>query len=145
MQSAKSTLWGCAILVASLLAAACSTQHPIYNIAQSPIPALRDGSRPSMQDVNKAITEAAIYKRWRVENLDEDTVRASITVRARHHATIDIDYSQTGYSITLVKSEGLDQRGGRIHRNYNKWVHLLDQQIQSRLLTTGSGYTGGQQ
>ena len=116
---------------AALLQAGCSTQQRIHNVQGSAIPG---GRALSMQAVNKAITEAARFKRWRVSNVDDDTVEARITVRGRHKATVHIDYSTTSYDITLVNSTGLDQKRGRIHRNYNKWVILLDQEIQDRLL-----------
>jgi len=112
----------------------CATSQPIYNVVASPVPAGPDGQQPAIEEVNKAIFRAATYKRWKPSNLDEDTVQAEITVRNRHEARVTIDYSRQNYSITLVKSFGLDEKNGKIHRNYNKWVQLLDQQIQLELV-----------
>ena len=130
IQTLKLPVLGCLLV---LLLGACSTQRPIHNINGSPVPSGASGGTPSMMDVKDTIIEAAEYKRWRISERDDDTLEANITVRGRHQATISIDYSESSYSISLVRSEGLDERDGRIHRNYNKWVILLDREIQKRL------------
>ena len=58
---------------------------------------------------------------------------ASIVVRDRHQAWVDIPYSTKGYQIRYRDSAGLDYDGERIHRNYNKWVQLLDADIRRQL------------
>jgi uncharacterized protein YcfL len=113
---------------------ACSTQQPIHNVSGSLVPLMTDGSMLTMDEVNWAIVSAAKIKQWKPKSLDEDTIEASITVRERHKATVDINYSQRSYDIVLKNSEGLDQKSGMIHRNYNKWIILLDEMIQAELL-----------
>ncbi|KAA1190498.1 hypothetical protein F0M18_11835 [Pseudohalioglobus sediminis] len=121
------------------LLSACSTQQPIHNVQDSLVPPKHDGTLLTKQEVNQAIVKAATFKRWKASNLDEDTVQAKITVRGRHHATVFIDYSELSYNITLQSSDGLDEKNGKIHRNYNKWIILLDEQIQAELLEASSG------
>jgi uncharacterized protein YcfL len=111
----------------------CATSHPIYNVVDSPVPAGLNGELPSTEEVKMAIVKAATFKRWQPTSVDEDTIEASIAVRNRHQAKVAIDYTRFSYSITLIESVGLDEKNGMIHRNYNKWVHLLDQQIQTEL------------
>ena len=122
------------VLFALLLLCACSTQQPIQNVIASPVPLMRNGSTLTMKEVEKAIFSAAIIKGWKPTNVDTDTVEAAITVRGRHSATVDINYSQHSYDIVLKSSDGLDESAGKIHRNYNKWIILLDQTIQAELL-----------
>jgi hypothetical protein len=88
----------------------------------------------TMKEVNAAIFSAAKIKGWKPTNLNENTVEAKITVRSRHWATVYINYSDRSYDITLRNSEGLDQKAGMIHRNYNKWVILLDEMIKTELM-----------
>jgi disulfide oxidoreductase YuzD len=46
-------------------------------------------------------------------------------------ATIKVDYSDAGYKIEYVDSQGLnaDLEHKTIHRNYVRWVNNLDKQI----------------
>ena len=60
-------------------------------------------------------------------------IEASINVRT-HKATVSIPYSAKGYSIEYKDSVNLGHKGNNIHRNYNKWVTLLDRDIQQELL-----------
>lgn len=122
------------VLSALLLLCACGLQQPIHNVAASPVPLKRDGSMLTLEEVKSAIFAAAIAKGWKPKLLDADTVEAAITVRGRHSATVVIKFSQRSYGITLKSSDGLDESAGKIHRNYNKWVILLDQMIQEQLL-----------
>jgi len=123
-----------ASLLMLLFFSACSTQQPIHSISASPVPLRINGSILTQDEVKKAIFSAAKIKGWTPTSIDDDTVEAQITVRQRHKATIDINYSDRSYSFTLKNSEDLDQKAGMIHRNYNKWIILLDQQIQAELL-----------
>ena len=72
-------------------------------------------------------------------------IRASILVRGRHFADIEIPFTQRSYSIIYRYSENLDydEKRQRIHRNYNKWVILLSEAINSKLrMTAYSGRAG---
>ena len=120
-------------MFALLLLSACSTQKPIYNVEASAVPLMRNGSMLTMEEIERAIFTAAITKGWKPTNLDADTVEAAITVRGRHSATVDINYSQRSYEIILKSSDGLDESAGMIHQNYNKWIILLDEMIQTEL------------
>lgn len=124
----------CIILISLLVLCACSTQQPIHNVTASPVPLMRNGSMLSMGEIENAIFSASITKGWKPTNLDPDTIEAAITVRGRHSATVDINYSQRSYDIILKSSNGLDESSGMIHKNYNKWIILLDQMIQAELL-----------
>ncbi len=54
-----------------------------------------------------------------------------------HMAFVDITFDEATYSITYKDSHNLDykKRKGKakIHRNYNKWVHTLNGELQRSL------------
>ncbi|WP_374439653.1 hypothetical protein [Pseudomonas panipatensis] len=111
-----------------VLAAGCTSQ-PIQNI-ERPLPA--DSNRTPVQ-VQAAIVESLSKLKWQVQRSSTDTIYAEITVRGRHHAEITIPFSSQNYAINYRSSSGLDEKNGKIHRNYNKWVSILDKNIQGKL------------
>ena len=60
-------------------------------------------------------------------------MQAHITVRGQYHAEIDIPYSADHYRIQYRDSSGLDYKDGKIHKNYIRWVRLLDKGILREL------------
>ncbi|MBB4866071.1 hypothetical protein HNP46_004976 [Pseudomonas nitritireducens] len=116
------------LCVATTLALGCTTK-PVQNIDQS-LPA--DSNRTSVQ-VQAAIRDALDEQKWTVQQDAGNVIYAQITVRERHHAEISIPYSSQQYSIKLRSSSGLDEKDGQIHRNYNKWVTLLNNRILQNL------------
>lgn len=86
----------------------------------------------SAAQVRGAIIEAATDRGWIVKEDDPGRILLEIFVR-RHSAMVTIDYSPTTYDITYTDSENLLYDGSNIHRNYNGWIMLLQQQINRRL------------
>ena len=95
-----------------------------------------DGTAATLPSIEKAIVAAITARAWLVTKNDEatHTIQAEILVRERHYAKAEIKYSTTNYSITYMDSRGLQHRGGQIHRNYNKWVKLLNKAIREKLM-----------
>lgn len=114
----------------SVLLTGCNTLQPIHNISST---SLSDIVTTSEHNVHKAITLAINKRGWHVDKDKPGMIEASIKVR-HHSATIGITYSPTGYNIAYKNSVNLDHKGDNIHRNYNKWVILLDREIQQQLL-----------
>lgn len=98
-----------------------------------------NGSMLSVEEVRGAIFAAAAVKGWIPTSVNANQIQATIKVRDRHTATIDIKFTDRSYSINLKSSGGLDEKAGNIHRNYNKWISLLDNQIQAELLEKANG------
>jgi hypothetical protein len=48
-------------------------------------------------------------------------------------AEVRIPYTATSYSINYESSLNLKASNGKIHKNYNRWVHNLDHDIQLNL------------
>jgi hypothetical protein len=86
----------------------------------------------SAAQVHDAIIEAATDRGWIVKEDDPGRILLEIFVR-QHSAMVTVDYSPTAYDITYTDSELLMYDGSNIHRNYNQWVKLLEQQINRRL------------
>jgi hypothetical protein len=121
----------------SALVGACTSQ-PVYNFSR-PIPKGADGLPLHPQEVGDAISESCRARQWKVVEVEPGRIGCSITVRGRHHANVDISFSSDGYSMEYGSSVGLEYRNGSIHRNYNKWVILLGDEIDRRL-NIASGY-----
>ena len=116
--------------VFAIFLSGCSTSQSIHNVADSPVPSY---IKASQNEVEKAIIKATSIKGWTISKKESGYIEAGITVRGRHHAVVGIPYSDQAYSINYVSSDNLDHKGDTIHRNYNKWVTLLDRQIQAEL------------
>jgi hypothetical protein len=59
-------------------------------------------------------------------------VEGELRVRS-HVAVVDINYSTTSYSISHKSSTNLLYDGTEIHKNYNSWIHNLQEEIEKRL------------
>lgn len=118
------------IVLVGLAVAGCARTMPIYNVASAPVAA--PNGPASAIEVRGAILEALQDKGWVVREDDPGRIVAEILVRT-HRADVEIDYSATQYSITYKDSANLLHDGSMIHRNYNKWITLLERQINRRL------------
>lgn len=119
---------------------------PILNIVDQPVPIQPDGRQLSAEDVQFAIIEGCRARGWAPTIESDDTIRASITVRGRHYAEVEIPFSETSYSIIYVESDNLDynETKQRIHRNYNKWVLNLSASINTKFGTSIDARTESQ-
>ncbi len=118
------------VMAAVLVLTGCQRVVPVHNVPETQvyIPAEGDASA-----VREAIVAGARAKGWRVSEEAPGHIVASIAVR-NHTAAADIFYDATSYSIQYKDSSNLKYDGEHIHRNYNKWIILLDQQIQDNVL-----------
>ncbi len=105
----------------------------IGNLIDVSVPAKIDGSTLSLEEVKNAIVAACKYKRWTPLIDEEGNLSCSILVRSEHYAEVSIPFTESKYSIMYKDSRELDYNEAkqRIHRNYNKWVILLSDAIQS--------------
>ena len=111
------------LLLTSAPDAVARTQ-PVYNVVDKPV-TTGSGRTLSLEEVGDVLAGAARYKRWSVAKVEEGYLRAEIHVR-KHFAAIDIRYTPESYSITYRDSEVLRYDGTKIHRNYNKWIKLIE-------------------
>ncbi|MBB3335583.1 putative small lipoprotein YifL [Klebsiella sp. RC2] len=82
--------------------------------------------------VKDAIIKAGAQREWIMSDAGPGVIKGHLQNRD-HVADIKINYSATSYSIVYMSSLNLMAANGKIHRNYNRWVHNLDKDIQVTL------------
>ena len=112
------------IALALLSTVACSSKRLLTPDRTLPVTLKTD--RAQMQ---QAIVKTLVARQWTVQQITPNRVPAQITVRGQYHAEIDIPYSADHYRIQYRDSRGLDYKDGKIHKNYIRWVRLLDRDI----------------
>jgi hypothetical protein len=86
----------------------------------------------ALSDVERAVIEGARVRDWQPRVLEPGHIEAVLYIRS-HVAKVDIHFDTESFSITYKDSVNLDYKNGRIHRNYNKWVQNLNNDIQSKI------------
>ena len=120
------------ILVATFLAASgCARTKPIYNVEDHQISVAATGEE-GLEVIKEAIMTGGRQKGWKMTEVEPGHIVGELVVR-QHFASVDIFYDSDSYSIKYKDSRVLMYDGTKIHRNYNKWVTMLDQQIALNL------------
>lgn len=122
-------LWAMALAV---VLAGC-TSATIMDLNDRSIPQTQAGKTLSLDQIQASIMKGSIQKGWVPSVVKPGLVEASIQVRT-HQAVVSISYTQADYDILYKSSQNLDESGGKIHRNYNRWVANLSASIQEELL-----------
>ncbi|AZE87157.1 hypothetical protein [Pseudomonas orientalis] len=128
-----SSLLRATLIALALLTTAGCTSKPVLN-TQHELPATTQRSEETMKQV---IITALQKREWTVQRLSPQLVQADITVRGQFYAAIDIRYTRNSYAITYRDSRELGYKDGKIHRNYNRWVSMLDRDILAGLRAAG--------
>lgn len=112
------------IALALLTTVSCSSKRMV-----TPDRTLNASIQSDRGQMQHAIVKALVGRGWTVQKITPQLVQAQITVREQFHAEIDIPYSANHYQIVYRDSSGLDFKDGKIHKNYIRWVRLLDRDI----------------
>ena len=108
--------------------------EPIYEAT------IRVPATAKLADIAKAIKSALIAREWTVQREENGVIEAKLFVRS-HTADIRIPFNKDSINIHYVSSTNLlyDEKQGikYIHRNYNKWIKLLEREITNRLALLG--------
>nr|WP_318383437.1 hypothetical protein [uncultured Enterobacter sp.] len=121
----KYVKWFAAFAVMGALAG-CARTAPVENIHSTV------GAGHTEAQVRNAIIKAGMSRQW----VMNDAGPGAITARQQsrdHMAEVRVTYNADSYSIIYAKSANLMASGGEIHKNYNRWVHNLDKDIQVNL------------
>lgn len=111
--------------------AGCARTAPIDNV-QSTVSAGHTEAQ-----VKNAILKAGAQRQWIMSDVGPGVIKARQQNRD-HVAEVRITYSPTGYSIKYDSSLNLLASGGKIHKNYNRWVRNLDKDIQINLASSAA-------
>jgi len=128
-----SSLLRATVITLALLTTAGCTSKPVLN-TQHDLPA---NTQASEEKIKQVIVAALQKREWTVQRLSPHLVQAEITVRNQFYAAIDIRYTRTSYAITYRDSRDLGYKDGKIHRNYNRWISMLDRDILAGLRNYG--------
>jgi len=114
-----------------LMPAIGDAAKPILNLVDVAVPMKLDSTSHTAEEVQKAIVGACFSRGWAPVLDGEGMIRATINVRGKHFAEIEIPFSASRYSILYKNSKNLDwdPKSGKIHRNYNNWVVKLSASI----------------
>ncbi len=121
-------LRGALIALALLTTVSCSSKRLF-----TPDRTLHASIQTDRAQMQQAIVKTLVARQWTVQKITPELVQAQITVRGQYHAEIDIPYSANHYRIQYRASSGLDYKDGKIHKNYIRWVRLLDRGIVREL------------
>ena len=109
---------------------ACVREQPVYNVTETRFPLAVAGNL-TLDEVAAAISQAGLGRNesWNFKRESRNLIIAELFIR-KHYAKVQIPFSESGFSIIYADSRVLRYDGTRIHRNYNKWVKLLEDDIQ---------------
>lgn len=112
--------------VAIVLVALGACNATVQNFSNQPFPS--DVEKLSMKEIEATIIDAASAREWIVQREGEGQLKATYAPRS-HSAQVMIAFDQKKYSIIYADSTNLGYNGTQIHRNYNRWVNNLRQDI----------------
>ncbi|MGE7960042.1 hypothetical protein ACQKQA_26400 [Pseudomonas sp. NPDC089530] len=124
-----SSLLRATLIVLALLSTAACTSKRMYT-PERVVPATIHADHEEMK---QAILKNLVARGWSVQRVGPELVQAEITVREKYHVEIDIQYAPTHYKILYRDSSGMNYKDGKIHKNYIRWVRLLDKGILREL------------
>lgn len=116
-----------ASLAVVLAIAGCNTM-PIQNVDQAAVPS----KTLTSDQVRLAIIRAGDGLGWKMKDEGPNKMVGTLILR-KHVAVVDIPYTATSYGIKYRSSVELDEKDGKIHKNYNGWIQNLTRNITAQL------------
>jgi hypothetical protein len=115
-----------------VLISACTRYTPnIYNVKNAQV--VGQTTKPlSLSQVGHAIAAGGTSLGWNMNAVRPGYTVGTLDLRG-NQAKVGIRYNSKTYSIKYLSSKNL-MKDGEIHKNYNGWIHNLDNAIKSRLL-----------
>jgi hypothetical protein len=119
-----------ALAVATAALAGCNTM-PIQNVSDAPV-TTATGKHLSQTQVRDAIVRAGAALGWQMKDERPGMLVGTLYLR-KHVAVVAIPYTASSYSIQYRSSVNLDEKDGKIHKNYNGWIQNLTRGINAQL------------
>lgn len=113
-------------LVLVIVLTSCARTQPVYNVTDRAFP--EAAKNLSLTQIGNAIIASPKARGWSLQKVSEGVIEGELTNR-KHYAKIIINYNKEKYSITYSSSRNLMATGTEIHRNYNKWIKNLEDDI----------------
>ena len=110
----------------------------LYNITDTPFNFSGD-TAPALSVVEEVLKASFEEKGWTVKKVDANRMEASILVRERHYAKVDVTFDTEKYSVMYVDSDMLLYDGKKIHKNYNNWVKAVEKVVGFRVKNINFG------
>ncbi len=123
-----------AAITLALALAGCRSA-PLLDIKGAPYGAAAGYNTLSLREYEQAIIRAGSNRGWVFERLGPGHLEASINVRGKHYAMVDVYFDTVEFSIIHKASRNLkyDPAQGTIHPNYNAWVQNLESDIRAEV------------
>jgi hypothetical protein len=105
---------------------------PVKDIIDHEVPALKDGTRIALADVQAAILAACQRRRFEATVVSPGLITAR-WVHGAHSFDVSIPFSDSAYSIRYKDSQRMDYnpRKNRIDDSYNEYVEGLSEHIEA--------------
>ncbi len=120
----------CVAFLGFLTVTGCATTAPIESPVTQNIP-----TGLTNDEVKSVIVTTASSREWRVSKSSKGSLEM-FYARGSVSATIRVDYTTSNYTITYVSSTGMKAAGGKIHKNYNRWIRNLVKDINTAMANT---------
>jgi hypothetical protein len=125
-------------IVASLLTAlivtapAARADDPVKDVIDHEVPALKDGTRIALPDVQAAILAACARRKFEASVVSPGLITAR-WVHGSHTFDVSIPFTDTTYSIRYKDSQRMDYnpKKNRIDDSYNEFVAALSEHIEA--------------
>jgi len=123
-----------AALIAAVLVSApdARADDPVKDIIDHEVPALKDGTRIALPDVQAAILAACERRKFDASVVSPGVITAR-WVHGSHSFDVTIPFSDTAYSIRYKDSQRMDYnpKKNRIDDSYNEYVAALSEHIEA--------------
>jgi hypothetical protein len=124
-------------VAATLFLSACFGRlQPLYEVHSHPIPQKAQGL--SLDKISMIVAGAGAKRNWLMDEIQPGRIRGTLNTRD-HSAVVDVKFDNQTYSISYVSSSNLLYDGNSIHRNFNRWITNLEQDIQNDLQIAAIG------
>lgn len=123
------------IVIASLFITGCARTSSMQTFDNSQY----FQKRMSINKIERAIRNGAGRKGWDARKIRNGLIVATILVRNKYFVAVNINYNAYGYKISYKNSRNMkyNPADNSIHPSYNKWVRLLQDNINYELSNIG--------
>lgn len=114
------------------LSPAARADDPVKDVIDHEVPALKDGTRIALPDVQSAILAACERRRFEATVVSPGVITAR-WVHGSHWFDVTIPFTDATYSIRYKDSERMDYnpKKNRIDDSYNEFVAALSEHIEA--------------